>query len=61
MPQYLVTIYLPNNYDPSVEAEATIEEIHPLNREMIIAGVRKFAGGLFPAGNARWVRKRPDG
>jgi hypothetical protein len=46
MPQYLVSGYLPDNYDPSVETEATIEAIHALNREMIAAGVRKFAGGL---------------
>jgi len=33
MPQYLVTGYLPDNYDPSAETEATIEGIHALNRE----------------------------
>lgn len=48
MPQYLISTYLPDNYDPSVESEATIEGIHALNREMIAAGVRKFACGLSP-------------
>jgi hypothetical protein len=48
MPQYLVTAYLPDNYDPSAETEATIEGIHALNREMLAAGVRKFACGLSP-------------
>ncbi len=48
MPQYLVAIYRPDNYDPSSETEAIIEGIHALNREMIAAGVRKFAGGLSP-------------
>ena len=43
MPQYLVAIYRHDDYDPSVETEATIEEIHALNREMIAAGARKFA------------------
>ena len=43
MPQHLVSGYLPDDYDPSVESEATIEAIHALNREMIAAGVRKFA------------------
>ena len=43
MPQYLVTIYLPDNYDPATEDEAKVEKIHALNREMIAAGVRKFA------------------
>jgi len=61
MPQYLVAIYLPDDYDPSVETEATIEEIHALNREMIAAGVRKFACGVSPVGNARVLRKQPDG
>lgn len=46
MPQYLVATYLPQNYDPSAESEATIEGIHALNREMSAAGVRKFACGL---------------
>jgi hypothetical protein len=61
MPQYLVAMYLPDDYDPSVETEATIEGIHALNREMIAAGVRKFACGLSPAGSARVLRKQPDG
>jgi hypothetical protein len=38
-----------------------IEEIHALNREMIAAGVRKFACGISPASNAKTVRKQPDG
>src|SRR5262249_34535902 len=61
MPQYLFAIYLPDDYDPSTETEATIEEIHALNREMIAAGVRKFACGLSPASNAKTLRKQPDG
>jgi hypothetical protein len=58
MPQYLVSGYLPDNYDPSVETEATIEAIHAVNREMIAAGVRKFACGLGPA---RTLRAQPNG
>ena len=61
MPQYLVAVYLPDDYDPSVETEETIEQIHALNREMIAAGVRKFACGLSPAGDAKTLRKQPDG
>ncbi|HEY1306079.1 MAG TPA: YciI family protein [Vicinamibacterales bacterium] len=61
MPQYLVAIYHPDDYDPSVETETAVEEIHALNRDMIAAGVRKFAGGLSPAGSARTLRKQPDG
>ena len=61
MPQYLVAIYHPDDYDPSVETEATISEIHALNREMIAAGARKFAGGLSPASSAKSLRAQPDG
>lgn len=58
MPQYLVALYLPDNYDPSAEDPAKVKEIHALNREMIAAGVRKFAGGLGPA---RTLRAQPNG
>ena len=58
MPQYLVSGYLPDNYDPSAESEATVEAIHALNREMIAAGVRKFAGGL---GKPHTLRAQPNG
>ena len=61
MPQYMVAIYHPDDYDPSVETEATIEAIHALNRELIAAGARKFACGLSPAGNAKSLRAQPDG
>ena len=61
MPQYLVAVYHPDGYDPSVETEAMIEEIHALNREMIAAGVRKLACGISPVGNAKTLRKQPDG
>jgi hypothetical protein len=58
MPQYLVSGYLPDNFDPSTQDEGMIEEIHALNREMIAAGVRKFAGGLGPT---RTLRPQPNG
>lgn len=48
MPQYLISTYLPDDFDPSLVTEATVEAIHALNREMIAAGVRKFACGLSP-------------
>ena len=59
MPQYLVTMYLPDDYDPSAETVATIEGIHALNKEMIAAGVRKFACGLSP--KATTLRAQPNG
>ena len=58
MPQYLVSGYLPDDFDPSTQDEAMVEEIHALNTEMIAAGVRKFAGGLGPA---RTLRPQPSG
>ena len=61
MPQYLVCNYLPDDFDPSTVTEAMVEEIHALNRELIAAGVRKFACGISPAANAKTVRKQPDG
>jgi hypothetical protein len=61
MAQYLVAIHHPDDYDPSVETEAMLEEIHALNREMIAAGVRKFAGGLAPAGGAKSLRAQTNG
>ena len=43
MPQYLVAVYQPDDFDPSTVTEEMVEEIHALNRELIAAGVRKFA------------------
>jgi hypothetical protein len=61
MAQYLVAIHHPDDYDPSVETEAMSDDIHALNREMIAAGVRIFAGGLTPASNAKSLRAQRDG
>ena len=61
MPQYIVANYLPDDFDPSSVTEEMIEEIHALNREMIAAGVRKFACGISSPGNAKTVRKQTDG
>lgn len=61
MPQYLVAIYRPDDYDPSVETEEMTEEIHALNREMIAAGARKLACGLSSARDAKTLRPKPDG
>ena len=61
MPQYLVANYLPDNFDPSTVTEAMMEEIHALNREMIAAGVRKFACGISGAANAKTLRKQRNG
>ena len=61
MPQYLVAIQHPENYDPSLEGEAMIRDIGALNEEMDAAGARFFAGGLESASHAKSLRKQPDG
>jgi len=58
MPHYLIAGYLPDDFDPSTVDEAVGREIHALNKEMIAAGVRKFAGGLGPA---KSMRSQSDG
>ena len=58
MPQYLLAGYLPDNFDPSTQDQATAEAIYALNREMIAAGVRKFACGL---GKTVSLRAQPNG
>ncbi len=60
MPQYLVAIQHTDNYQLP-EPETMIREIKALNREMIAAGVRDFAGGLQPACKAKSVRTKPNG
>ena len=61
MPQFLVAIQLPDDYDPSLEGEAMIRDIGALNEEMDAAGARFFAGGLESPSQAKSLRKRPDG
>ena len=61
MTQYLVTIYRPNDYDPSGEDETMSREIDALNAEMVAAGVRTFVGGLQPPSSAKSLRALPDG
>jgi len=61
MPQYLVAIQHPDNYDSSAEGEAMIRDIGALNQEMDAAGARFFAGGLEPPAKAKSLRKKPSG
>jgi hypothetical protein len=61
MPQYLVAIHHPDNYDPSLEAEAMMPDIRALNEEMVAAGARFFAGGLESPSHAKSLRKQPNG
>jgi hypothetical protein len=61
MPQYLVAIHHPDDYDPSVEDEAMGRDIDVLNEEMIAAGIRVFVGGLHPVKSAKSLRAQPGG
>jgi hypothetical protein len=61
MPQFFVSIYFPDDFDPSTMTEADAEAIHALNREMDAAGATKFACGLQPPGSTKSLRYQPDG
>ena len=61
MPQYLIAVQHPINYDPSLEGEAMIRDIAALNQEMDAAGARFFAGGLEPAAKAKSLRNQSGG
>ena len=61
MPQYLVSSYLPDDFDPSTMTEATIHAINALNEELIAAGARLLACGLSPASQAKSLRGQPSG
>ncbi|HEY4354900.1 MAG TPA: YciI family protein [Acidobacteriaceae bacterium] len=61
MPQFLVAIHHPDNFDPSMVDQTTMHDIHELNKEMIAAGIRVFVGGLESARNAKSIRLRPGG
>ena len=61
MPQYLVAIHHPDDYNPSLEGEEMVRDIDVLNEEMAAAGARFFAGGLRSARHAKSLRKQPGG
>src|SRR5258708_9598714 len=61
MPQYLVAIHHPDNYDGSLEPESMGRDIDALNEEMTAAGVRVFVGGLLPVSSAKSLRAQPGG
>ena len=61
MPQYLVAVHHPDNFDASTESEETRHNISALNREMIAAGVRLFAGGLQSEKKAKSLTAQSNG
>jgi len=60
MPQYLVAIHLPDDFDPSSADKSMERDIDALNGEMEAKGIRLFAGGLRPARDAKSLRTQPD-
>lgn len=61
MPKYLVTVQLPDDFDPSAMTEAMARDIYALNDEMDAAGVTVFAGGLTAPASAKALRVQPNG
>ena len=61
MRQFLVAVQLPDDYDPFLESEEAIHNVHALNEEMVAAGIRRFAGGLETASKAKTLRKQANG
>ena len=61
MTKYLVTIQLPDDFDPSTVTEATVQAINDLNEELEAAGARLMACGLSPASQAKSLRGQPNG
>ncbi len=61
MPQYLVAIHHPDDYNATLEGEEMMNDIDVLNEEMEAAGARFFAGGLQSAPKAKSLRKQSGG
>src|SRR4051812_26201366 len=59
--KFLVTGYLPDDFDPSSVTEDVARKIHAFNAEMEAAGALFFAGGLAPASLTKTLRALPDG
>ena len=61
MPHYLLSGFLPDNFDPSTMDEATVRGINALNDELEAAGARRVVGGLGAASQAKTIRLAPSG
>ncbi|HWZ96365.1 MAG TPA: YciI family protein [Candidatus Dormibacteraeota bacterium] len=60
MAQYLVCIHHPENFDSSSVTQETMRDISALNKEMMAAGVRFFAGGLQSETKAKSLRAQSN-
>jgi hypothetical protein len=62
MPQFLIAIHRPLDYDPVIAEDAAMkQEISDLNKAMQSAGIIVFVGGLTPPGSARSIRIQANG
>lgn len=61
MPQYVIAIHHPENFDRSTVDEATHHAIDVLNDEMAAKGVRVYMGGMVPPSQAKTLRAGKDG
>jgi len=61
MARYLVSIHHPEKFNSSSVTEETMRDISALNKEMMAAGVRFFAGGLQSETKAKSLRAQPNG
>lgn len=61
MPQFMVAVQLPDDFDPSRVDKAMERDIDRLNEEITAAGIGVFVGGLSPASMAKSLRPQPDG
>jgi hypothetical protein len=62
MPQYLLSVYMPDGPPPPAEELDRIgRDLDALNAEMRAAGAWVFAGALHPPATATMVRAQPGG
>lgn len=61
MPQFMVAVQLPDDFDPSKNDPAMERDIDVLNEEITAAGIGVFVGGLRPAREAKSLRAQPGG
>lgn len=60
-PMHRAIEQLNDDYDFAFESKSIAQMIDELNEDMATAGVRLFAGGLYPAGSARSLTASPGG
>ena len=62
MSHYLISVFHPNDYDPSIaEDEHMHREIDQLNEAMVAAGIRVFVNGLHMPEHSRTVYAEANG